>query len=254
MRLLILGGTTEGSALAHAMAGQAGIHAILSLAGRTENPKEPPIPFRIGGFGGADGLMAFLVEERIDAVIDATHPFAERISANAADAAARTGRPLAVFSRAPWREREGDDWRHVPDLDGAARALGKPARRVFLTSGRLGLSAFRQAPQHHYLVRSIDPPAPQDCPPDCEVILARGPFDGDGETALMRRYGIEVLVSKNSGGAAGAGKLDAARALNIPVVMVDRPQVKRVGTVFTGLGDVLAWIEHHRDASSRKAP
>ncbi len=245
MRLLILGGTTEASALARHIAGRRDIAPILSLAGRTETPALPPIPCRIGGFGGADGLAAYLRGKWIEAVIDATHPFAARISANAANACAETGVPLAAFTRAGWDARPGDDWLQVPDLAAAAEALGDVPRRVFLTSGRLGLAAFKAAPRHHYLLRSIDPPSETDRPPRCEIVLARGPFDMAAESALMRRHGIEILVTKNSGG--DRTKLDAARSFGVPVVMVERPLLPSVVT-FTTLDAVLAWINKVKTA------
>lgn len=245
MRLLILGGTTEASALAAAVARRPDIAPILSLAGRTENPRPAPIPSRIGGFGGIDGLATYLGEQRIDAIVDATHPFAGRISAHAIEAAARIGVPLAVFTRPPWSPGAGDDWNRVPDLDAAALALGPAPATVLLTSGRLGLAAFRAAPQHRYIVRSIDPPARQDCPPRCEIVLARPPFDVADETALLRRHGIEILVTKNSGGEAGAAKLRAARALRLPVVMVERPDPGAGATCFIEIGAVLDWIDGH---------
>ncbi|HEX4768698.1 MAG TPA: cobalt-precorrin-6A reductase [Lichenihabitans sp.] len=241
MRLLILGGTTEASALARHLAGRRDIAPVLSLAGRTERPTLPPIPCRVGGFGGIEGLAAYLRAEAIAAVIDATHPFAARMSAHAAAACTETGVPLAAFTREGWDARLGDDWTSVVDLDAAVEALGEAPRRVFLTSGRLGLAAFRAAPQHDYLLRSIDPPPEADRPSRCEVVLGRGPFDVAAESALMRRHGIEILVTKNSGG--DRAKLDAARSLGVPVVLVERPAAIG-GTTFTTLDAVLAWIDN----------
>ncbi len=240
MRFLILGGTTEAAALARHLAGRRDIAPILSLAGRTERPVLPPIPYRIGGFGGAEGLVRYLRANGVDAVVDATHPFAARMSAHAAAACAEAGVPLATFTRAPWGPHPGDDWRRVPDLHAAAEALGLAPRRVFLTSGRLGLAAFKAAPQHNYLLRSIDPPPETDRPPSCEILLARGPFDMAAEEALMRRHSIEMLVTKESGG--DRAKLDAARTLGLPVVMVERPTATG-GTTFTTLDAVLTWID-----------
>ncbi len=248
MRVLILGGTTEASALAKALAGRRDLAPLLSLAGRTSHPAPTPIPVRTGGFGGVDGLARFLAQERIAVVMDATHPFAARMSAHAAAACASAGVPLAVFTRPAWRPDAGDDWRSVGTLEDAAAALGPEPARVFLTTGRLGLAAFRSAPQHRYLVRTIDPPAPADMPPDCRVILARGPFDAASETALMRAERVDVLVTKNSGGAAGAGKLASARCLGLPVVMVERPPDSGRREAFDTLVAVLGWIETHRSA------
>jgi precorrin-6A/cobalt-precorrin-6A reductase len=219
----------------------------VSLAGRTAAPVEPPLPFRIGGFGGVDGLASYLREHGVGAVIDATHPFAARMSVHAVEACRRLGLPLIVFSRAPWRPGPGDRWTSVPDLPAAAAALGPRPLQVFLTSGRLGLAAFKAAPQHRYLGRTIDPPAPADLPPHYRAILARGPFPVAEETALLREEAIEVLVTKNSGGTASDAKLDAARRLGLPVIMVEPPPPTEA-TRFTDLPAVLDWIAAQRDA------
>ena len=246
MRLLILGGTTEASCLAGALVGRHDVAPVLSLAGRTQNPVLPPIPHRIGGFGGVDGLSAYLAGERIDVMVDATHPFAARISAHAVAAAAVAGVPLLAFTRPPWRPGIGDRWTAVPDLDAAAAALGLARRTVLLTVGRLGLARFRAAPQHRYVVRTIDPPDPADLPPDHVLLLDRGPFRLEDEMALMRREGVEVVVTKNSGGSAAAAKLDAARALGIAVVMIDRPPAPAGRPETHALDAVLEWIETQR--------
>ncbi len=245
--MLILGGTAEASGLARLLAREDWIAPILSLAGRTAAPVLPPIPHRIGGFGGTEGLGAYLRDNRIEAVIDATHPFAARISANAAIACARAEVPLATFTRAPWRPEPGDRWRAVPDLADAAEAIGRDPVRVLLTTGRLGLAAFKAAPQHFYLIRTIYPPEPDDCPPRRRLVLDRGPFPAEAEAALMRREAIDVLVTKNSGGGASFGKIEAARRLGLPVIMVERPPAPG-GTVLTDLDAVEAWIGAHRAA------
>jgi precorrin-6A/cobalt-precorrin-6A reductase len=244
MRLLILGGTTEASALARHIAGRSDLDPILSLAGRTQNPVPPPIPSRTGGFGGIAGLKAYLTEAKIDAVIDATHPFAAQMSAHAVQACRDQGLALAIFTRAPWRAVPGDRWEPVADMDAAAAALGDGPRRVFLTVGGLQLAAFAAAPQHHYLVRTIEPPDVAALP-DHQLILARGPFAVDDEIALMRDECVDVLVTKNSGGKATAAKLAAARALGIEVIMVERSKSEDVPT-FEKLDAVMAWIEDHR--------
>jgi precorrin-6A/cobalt-precorrin-6A reductase len=213
---------------------------------------------RIGGFGGAEGLGRWLRDNRIAAVIDATHPFAERISTHAAEAARAENVPLAVYTRPPWRAQAGDRWLAVPDLAAAAAALGERPARVFVTSGRLGLAAFRAAPQHHYLIRCIDAPAPDDLPPDHRLILNRGPFTLEDEIALLRTAAIEVLVSKNSGGAASAAKLGAARRLGLTVVMVERPglggqSLAPAPPVFTELAAVLGWIEAQVSGASGRS-
>jgi precorrin-6A/cobalt-precorrin-6A reductase len=247
IRILILGGTTQASELARALAGRADISPLLSLAGRTQNPAPAPIPCRIGGFGGAEGLARFLREEKFDALIDATHPFAAQISANARAASATSGVPLLVFSRPAWAPGEGDQWREVATMAEAVAALGETPRRVFLTQGRLQLAAFAAAPQHFYLVRAIDEPDELRLLPQNKFISARGPFTLDGERELMHAEGIEILVSKNSGGGATAAKLVAARELHIPVILVARPDAEDAAEACR-LDDVLDWIEAHRPA------
>jgi precorrin-6A/cobalt-precorrin-6A reductase len=248
MRLLILGGTTEASALADQLAARADIEAILSLAGRTREPAASPITRRIGGFGGAEGLRDYLSAERIDAVVDATHPFAAQMSRHAAQACETAGIPRLVFTRPPWRRQSGDLWTEVDTMSEAAAALGTAQRDVFLTQGRLKLGAFTQAPQHRYLVRAIERPADIDALPRHRLILTRGPFDVASEEDLMRGEAIEFVVSKNSGGAATYSKIEAARNLGLRVVMLRRP-AKPPSVVTTDLKEALAWIESHRAAS-----
>jgi len=247
MRLLILGGTTEASALAKAVIGWADLDPILSLAGRTRNPAEPPIPFRSGGFGGVAGLKAYLTESKIDAVIDATHPFAAQMSAHAAEACGDLSLPLAMFTRAAWRAVPGDRWTQVTDMEAATAALGETPRRVFLTIGVLQLAAFATAPQHHYLIRTVDEPEAVIGLPDHRLILARGPFAVADEIALMRGERIDMLVTKNSGGKATAAKLAAARELGIAVVMVERPKSPDI-LAFEKLDDAMGWILAQRPA------
>ncbi|MBS7704462.1 cobalt-precorrin-6A reductase [Chelatococcus asaccharovorans] len=246
LNILILGGTTEASRLAALVAGRPDIAPVLSLAGRTREPAPAPIPLRVGGFGGVDGLVRYLEAARIDAVIDATHPFAARISAHAAQACARQGIPLARLTRPAWSPEPGDRWQVVPAMAAAAAALGPAPRRVFLTIGRQELAAFNAAPQHHYVVRSIDAPDGFTAP-QASFIAARGPFALADEEALMRAHAIDVLVTKNAGGAATAAKLVAARHLGLPVVMVARPAKPDVPTVDEP-EEALAWAASHRPA------
>ena len=248
MRLLILGGTTEASALARYIAGRIDIDPILSLAGRTRNPVVPPIPHRTGGFGGVTGLKAYLTETKTDAVIDATHPFAAQMSLHAAEACRDLKMPLVQFTRSPWRPAEGDRWLPVRDMTAAAEALDVKRRRVLLTVGGLQLAAFVAAPQHHYVIRTIDPPEAANTLPDHQLILARGPFALEDEVALMRDERIDVLVTKNSGGNATEAKLEAARTLGIEVVMVERPKTAGVPAL-DSLDAVMGWIERHRPPS-----
>jgi precorrin-6A/cobalt-precorrin-6A reductase len=248
VRILILGGTTQAGQLARALAGRDDFAPVLSLAGRTQKPLPSPIPSRTGGFGGVDGLVAYLRDEKIDALIDATHPFAETMSAHAREACAQTTIPLLVFTRPAWTAVEGDQWTQVADIAAAVAALGDAPRRVFLTQGRLQLAAFAAAPQHFYLIRAIDQPAELSLLPRHKFISARGPFALQDELALMRDEKIDILLSKNSGGEATAAKLTAARLLRLPVILVARPSADAAQVVFT-LDEALHWIEAHRPAS-----
>lgn len=250
MRILILGGTTEASELGRALARDGRVRATISLAGRTRLPSPQPLPTRVGGFGGVQGLARYLTENRIDALIDATHPFAAQMTANVVDAARITGTPVLVVLRPAWRPVEGDRWTSVNAMEAAAAALGEVARRVFLTVGQTGLLPFRSAPQHHYVVRSVDPPPPEALPPDVEVISARGPFLEADERRLLSEHRIDVMVTKNSGGAATGAKLAAARALGVAVVMIERPPAPPVETVAT-VAEVLAWLERRHAAAPR---
>lgn len=240
MQVLILGGTSEATALAQLLARRRDYQATMSLAGRTSEPAAQPIPVRIGGFGGAEGLANYLTENRISALIDATHPFAEQISKNAAAASEVTGVPVCALTRAPWTPIPGDNWTQVDSLVDAANAIGTKPKKVLLTVGRLGLASFLAAPQHNYVIRSIDPPADVGLP-RVKVILDRPPFDAESEERLMRSYHIEVLVTKNSGGKATSGKLIAARNMGIPVIMVRQPARREIRT-YTKPNDVMIWL------------
>lgn len=238
-RVLLLGGTREGRALAARLA-ELGHDGVVSLAGRTSAPLAQALPTRIGGFGGVEGLAQYLTQGRFTHVVDATHPFAARISANARAACAALGLPLVAYGRAPWRPAPGDRWIEVADNAGAVAALGEAPRRVFLTIGRQGLADFRAASQHDYVARVIDAPDPNDLPPRCDLIAARGPFTRDDEIALMREKRIDIVVSKNSGGALTYAKIEAARALGLPVVMVAPPA--REGAVAHDIEAALAFL------------
>ncbi|QFG26796.1 cobalt-precorrin-6A reductase [Actinomadura sp. WMMB 499] len=237
--MLLLGGTGEARRLAALLDGDPAVEVISSLAGRTAAPRALPGRVRVGGFGGAEGLAAWLRDERIGAVVDATHPFAARMTANAVRACADTGVPLLVLRRPGWSRGPGDDWRRVPSLAAAAASL--PGERVFLTTGRTGLAAFAGDDRRRFLVRSVDPPEPP-LPPRTTVVLARGPFTVEGETALMREHRIDVLVTKDSGGAMTAAKLTAARDLGLPVVLVDREPVPDGVPVTATVEDAAAWL------------
>ncbi|SFK73736.1 cobalt-precorrin-6A reductase [Methylocapsa palsarum] len=241
MRVLVLGGSAQASELAALLAQQRDVEAVLSLAGRTKAPAASPIPVRVGGFGGADGLAEYLETRRVNVLVDATHPFAEQITRNAAIAAARANVRLVVLSRPPWRKEPGDRWIMASDMAAAAKALPRDARRVFLTVGRLQIAAFEAAPQHFYLIRSIEALDPAPDLPEQKLILARGPFTLDDEERLLREEAIEIIVAKNSGGAAAHAKVEAARRLGLTIVMVERPGLESRGS-FHNAAEALARI------------
>ena len=232
------------------IAGDARFDATLSLAGRTSSPRAQPIATRVGGFGGVDALAHWLLDRKIDAVIDATHPYAGQISANAVAACRQAHVPIASIVRAVWKATAGDRWQSVPDTAAAAAALGRKPQRVFLALGRQELGAFATEPQHHYLARSVDPPLGIALPPDIRLLQARGPFDRAAEQRLLVDEKIEVMVSKNSGGSATYAKIAAARALNLPIVMVARP-FKQAGHPVTSAEEAMAWLSHEALRSPR---
>ena len=238
--VLILGGTGEARRLAALLVARTDLRVVSTLAGRVRRPRLPAGEVRIGGFGGPDGLARWLRDHHVAAIIDATHPFAERISRSAAVAARLTGVPNLILRRAGWTPGPGDDWRWVGSLDEAAGLL--PAgRRVFLTTGRQGLAAFAGVDGVWFLVRCVDPPAPP-VPRDMRLLLARGPYTLAGELALLREHRIDVLVSKDSGGELTSAKLAAAAELGLPVIMVRRPAAPDVPTVAT-VDEALRWLD-----------
>jgi precorrin-6A/cobalt-precorrin-6A reductase len=242
-RILILGGTTEARRLAERLAARPDLSVTLSLAGRTANPVAQPVPVRIGGFGGAQGLADYLAAERIDALIDATHPYAAVMSANAAEAALSSGVLLLALRRPPWIAVDGDRWIEADDAGAAVRALGDAPRRVFLALGRNDIAPFATAPQHHYLVRSVDPVEPPLGVPSASYVIGRGPFTQADDRALLMAHGIEIVVAKNSGGESTYGKIAAARMLGLAVIILRRPALPAVPAVET-IEDALAWIDH----------
>jgi precorrin-6A/cobalt-precorrin-6A reductase len=242
-RVLILGGTAEARLLAERLAPRAGLEVTLSLAGRTAAPAPQLVPVRIGGFGGVAGLAHYLATERIDALIDATHPYAAAISANAAAAAGSAGVPHLALRRPPWTATQGDRWTEVGEVSAAVRALGNTPRRVFVTLGRNELTPFLTAPQHYYLVRSVDPVDPPLALPHVGYVTGRGPFSEADDQALMKAHDIEIVIAKNSGGGATYGKIAAARALGIAVILLRRPPAPPAPAVET-VEDVMAWLDH----------
>lgn len=240
--LLVLGGTTEATALCRRLDAE-GVRGCISFAGRVERPVRQPLPQRVGGFGGVAGLADYLRAERITHVVDATHPFAAQMSANAVAACKAADVPLIALTRAPWEQREGDRWQRVADIAGAVAALDRPASRVMLAVGRMHLSEFAPNPQHFYLLRLVDPPKEELPFPDYEVVVDRGPFTEEGDLALMRAHGIERVVSKNAGGTGASAKIAAARRLGLPVIMIDRPAIPP-RTEAHCVDEVLRWLDH----------
>jgi precorrin-6A/cobalt-precorrin-6A reductase len=238
---LVLGGTSEGRDLARALADEPGIRVVSSLAGRTANPRLPPGEVRIGGFGGADGLAAYLREQAIGAVVDATHPFAATMGRNAAVACRQAVVPLLRLERPAWRPIPGDDWTEVGDWDEAAEFVGRKARRVLLAVGRRELAAFAALDHVWYLVRSVEPPNPMPPFRQAEFLLARGPFALNRERSLLAQHRIDTIVCRNSGGSAADAKLVAARELGIRVAMKRRPPRPDVPTVASVAGAV-SWV------------
>ena len=241
-RTLVLGGTTEASSLARALA-NCGADAVFSYAGRTNAPAAQPLPTRVGGFGGVQGLVQYLQRDSISHVVDATHPFAAQMSANAVEACAQADVALCAFERPPWPAQQGDVWQKVPDLHAAVEALPQTPERVFLAIGKQNLALFTKASQHHYLLRLVDTP---DAPlplPNVTAVIARGPFTTAGDRALLSEQKIDVIIAKNAGGHGAQAKLDAARELGIPVILVDRPLVPS-RMILGDLGQVMAWLGH----------
>jgi len=222
-RILILGGTREAVELAQRLHGSTGLQIVSSLAGRTRTPHLPPGGVRVGGFGGAAGLRDYLQREQVDLLIDATHPFAERMRSNAIQASRESGVPLLRVERSPWRQQPGDRWILADNVEVAARMIADHGRRAFLTTGVKELAAFRETTWVWFLVRLVDPPAEPLPLHHYELILGRGPFGAAEEEALMRRHRIDLLISKESGGESTYGKIAAARTLGIPVIMIRRP-------------------------------
>ena len=240
--VLVLGGTAEARELAEQLAVEPQMRVVSSLAGRIARPRLPVGEVRIGGFGGPEGLAAYLAEHGVSAVVDATHPFAERISAHAVLACRLAGVPLRRLERPGWTQRAGDRWQWADDVHHAARAIA-PGRRVLLTTGRQGLAAFAHRDDAWFLVRCVDEPQPP-LPPHHELLLHRGPYTLDGELALVDEHRIDLIVTKDSGGAHTQAKLDAARERGLPVIVVRRPPRPDATTVTT-VDAALRWARRH---------
>jgi precorrin-6A/cobalt-precorrin-6A reductase len=241
-RVLILGGTTEARRLAERLDGRADVEVVSSLAGRVASPRMPAGRVRIGGFSGATGLASWIEAHGIQAVIDATHPFAATISRNAAAAADATHVPLLALRRAAWVPGEGDRWHEAASLEDAALMLPGLGLRHFLTIGRQGVSTFADVTGAWFLVRSIDPPE-GPTPAQMELLLDRGPYTVDAEVDLMRGRRVDSLITKNSGGQAAAAKLTGARELGLPVVMVKRPETSAGVLEVADVDGALEWVD-----------
>lgn len=240
MRVLLLGGTTEAGDIARELKA-AGLTGVYSYAGRTAAPIAQPLPTRVGGFGGVDGFADYLRREAITHVIDATHPFASQISRNTVEACARTGTPLIAYAREPWVAGADDKWQHVRTIEEAAAALPDRPARIFLAVGKQHLRTFAARPQHFYLLRLVDAPATALPLPNTEIVLARGPFTMEGDLALLRGHRITHVVARNAGGEGAKAKLEAARVLGLPVVMVDRPCLPERRTA-QSVDEIMHWL------------
>ena len=237
--LLILAGTTEATAFAR-HAAELGLEGTVSFAGRVARPLRQPLPQRVGGFGGAEGLAAYLKEHQITHLIDATHPFAARISRNAIDAASQTEVPILSLQRPAWEAEPGDDWHRVPDLAAAAAALPDRPAHVFLAIGRQHLQAFAGLP-HRWLLRLVDPPAGPLPLPGAHAVVARGPFTPADDQALLSAHGITHVIARDAGGDGARAKLVAARRLRLPVILIDRPVLPARRIVATP-EDAMRWL------------
>ncbi|MEV0325979.1 cobalt-precorrin-6A reductase [Micromonospora echinospora] len=246
-RLLILGGTAEARALAAAVTARPDVTVVSSLAGRVAEPRLPVGEVRIGGFGGAAGLAAWLDEHRIDAVVDATHPYAARMRISGIEAAATAGVPHLRLERPGWTAQPGDRWHRVPDLPGAVAALPALGRRVLLTTGRQSLAAFAPLADLWFLARVVDAPD-EPVPAHVRLLRSRGPYTVDGETDLIREHRIDVVVTKDSGGALTEAKLTAARRLGLPVLMIDRPTPATPPATVTTVDDAVRWLDRRLPA------
>ncbi len=252
MKIIILGGTTEARQLAERLSSAVGFDVMLSLAGRTAQPKLPPVPHRVGGFGGVSGLSAFIKDNSVDVVVDATHPFAAQISRNAFEACNLCGCKRLGLMRPEWMQQVGDDWVCVDDLEGAVTALPDEEVSVFLSVGRQSLEPFAAKPQHRYLIRVIDPPVIPGAMTRVDVVQGMGPFDVGEECELMRTRGVRFLVTKNSGATATAAKIAAAREIGVRVVMIKRPP-RPEGPWFETVDEVVERLHQYQDSLAKRS-
>ncbi|MCZ4280713.1 cobalt-precorrin-6A reductase [Kiloniella laminariae] len=245
LKILILGGVTEANNLAELLEKHNDFIAVTSRAGVTSQRVVISGSERLGGFGGVDGLKNYLTDTSIDAVVDATHPFARNMTENAACACGQLGIPRLILQRPAWKAQKKDLWSYLPDLAGAVNYIKNlpSGRRVFLTTGQQELSAFAALPHHHFIARMIEAPDFESPPANMDILLERGPFSLAQELALMKQYQIDLLVSKNSGGQATEAKLKAAQALAVPVLMIERPPVPAGSHVVETAEQAIEWLE-----------
>jgi precorrin-6A/cobalt-precorrin-6A reductase len=240
VRVLILGGTSEAGDIARDLAA-AGVTGVFSYAGRTASPVAQPLPTRIGGFGGVEGLTEYVRHEKITHVIDVTHPFAAQISGNAVEACAQTNTPLIAYAREPWLAGPADKWQVVRTIEEAVTALPEYPSRIFLAIGRQHLQPFAVQSQHFYLLRLVDAPTTPLPLPKAEIVLARGPFTVEGDLALLRHHRITHVVARNAGGEGAKAKLEAARALDLPVIMIERPSLLE-RRMAQSVEEIMCWL------------
>jgi len=237
MRVLLLGGTSEARALAARL--YPDVDVISSLAGRVPDPALPVGEVRIGGFGGVDGMRRWLADSAVDAVVDATHPYAATITAHGLTACAELRMPHLVLARPAWSP--GDAIVVASDVEAAKTVAAHGYSRVFLTTGRSGVGAFSGV-DAWFLIRAVTAPDEALLPRRHHVVLSRGPYRYDDELALLREHDIDALVTKNSGGAMTRPKLDAAAALGVAVVMVDRPPLPPGVRTVSTVDDAATWV------------
>ena len=244
-KVLILGGTTEANQLAGLFADKR-IPAIYSYAGRVNKPKKQPIESRVGGFGGVDGLIQYINNNKITHIIDCTHPFAQQMSINAYSAASKNGTKLLSYSRPAWVANADDNWQSVGCISAAVDLLKGDPRRIFLAIGRMHLGEFKSQHQHFYLLRLIDKPTEALFFDNYEAIIDKAPFSVEQEIVLLLTHKIDLVVCKNAGGMASEAKLIAARELNLPVIMIERPVVPTMAIALTP-DTVLQWLNHEEN-------
>lgn len=239
-KILLLGGTKEARLLAERISAGDTIQVVYSLAGRTREPLLPTCLIRYGGFGGVQGLVTYLQEQQINMVVDATHAFAQIMRKHAALACQEMHIPYLAFVSEAWSAMPDDLWYDAPTVAQSVDIVEKLGTRVFLAIGRQELAAFASLPHKWFLIRSIEMPA-EPLPPQHVVVLQRGPFAFDDELQLLQRYKIDTIVTKNSGGSAAYAKIEAARALRLPVIVITRPP-RPAAKEFMNADDLLTHI------------